>query len=211
MLRSLTRLAAQQHQCSSTSSSAVRRTKLVCPRQHVWFRPASDVVHNNNNSRSKSQQQQQQQLLHIELGLTQQGLDRLGDVTSIAAAASAAGAADPTQQQRIPSCRFQAGDVIASVHWEGFRITSADELYHTVWNNVEGCNPILAPVQGEQMQTADVDYTAVELEDNDVVASFVTTVEEWQGQSQLVSEEEYNELQQATRESTEFSRVEGLV
>jgi hypothetical protein len=40
---------------------------------------------------------------------------------------------------------LHTGDVAMTLHWEGYHQSEGDELYHTVWDNVEGSYDIAAP------------------------------------------------------------------
>jgi len=51
----------------------------------------------------------------------------------------------PLWNQEAPIGR---GDQLFRIEWEGHQITSADELYHTVWNTVTGSTTVTAPVAG---------------------------------------------------------------
>lgn len=41
-----------------------------------------------------------------------------------------------------------AGEKFLTIHWDGFRRTEADELYHAVWDSVRGSSTLRAPVTG---------------------------------------------------------------
>ena len=58
----------------------------------------------------------------LQLGFSAFKIDSIGDVTAI---------------------DFKKGGCL--VHWEGYKITTADELYHTVWQNVEGTAVLTVP------------------------------------------------------------------
>jgi hypothetical protein len=38
-----------------------------------------------------------------------------------------------------------AEEILCKMDWEGYTITTADELYHTVWDNTDGCLDLVAP------------------------------------------------------------------
>jgi len=179
------------------SCAAVSHQKLVCPRQHVWFR--SVVAHPQSPSSAA--------VVRIELGLTQHGLDRLGDVTKIV-----------TSSTFGDGLWLECGDTLLSIEWEGHCISSADELYHTVWDNVEGSTPIVAPLScrlvGAMSDDDEMDFNTTEMDEDDVVATLEATADEWQRQAaaRLISMNEYNQqLLQAWQPTTPFSKVEGLV
>ena len=39
------------------------------------------------------------------------------------------------------------GKTVLNIEWQGHRISSADELYHTTWHNIEGVGSLLAPCE----------------------------------------------------------------
>merc|ERR1712129_175737 len=44
--------------------------------------------------------------------------------------------------------KIDEGKMLVQIEWEGQSITSADELYHTVWETYEGMTCIQSPVSG---------------------------------------------------------------
>jgi glycine cleavage system H lipoate-binding protein len=75
----------------------------------------------------------------VQVGITERGLDDLGDVTLVQQAAPAFN----------DSTRVVAGQDLIRIHWEGYAQTTADELYHTVWETIEGVQTIPSPVSGQ--------------------------------------------------------------
>lgn len=150
----------------------------------------------------------------IHVGLTRQGLDRMGDVVDVTSASAATPGARPADDGR-QECQHNLarGDAFLSVSWEGHRITSADELYHTVWDNVEGVTRIETPVPCQRVQVTAIDCHQTEVDEDDVLATMVATSDEWNRAVQsnlLISETEYN-ARQRPQQPTAFSQVEGLV
>jgi len=86
---------------------------LFCARMHVWVKRAG-------SSRAR-------------LGLTAHGLEHVGSIDNVAAAAALGSALRPH-------------DELLSINWAGFEISGADELYHTTWDNVDGTAAMRVPV-----------------------------------------------------------------
>jgi hypothetical protein len=80
----------------------------------------------------------------VQVGITERGLDDLGDVTSVLQAH----VFNNTKLQQNPSASVVAGQDLIRIHWEGYAQTSADELYHTVWETIEGVYTFPSPVSG---------------------------------------------------------------
>lgn len=98
----------------SLSARLIGRTFVVA-HKHVWCRPTAAGS--------------------VQFGLTERGLDDVGDVTSV----------------QLSDSR------ILQLDWEGYTQTSADELYHTVWESVEGTLEVEAPVVGSVVNLVDLE------------------------------------------------------
>ena len=118
------------------------------PRQHLWLQCAPSSTEAAASASS---------LWRVQWGLTAQGMDRLGDVTKVTSLIDS----HPSRR----SVMLQGQDLL-HVHWEGYNWTEADELYHTVWESVEGTENIAVPVTGEIVHIIDSSKTVV---DEDVV------------------------------------------
>lgn len=70
-------------------------------------------------------------LVDVDVGLTAQLLDAIGDVEAIEWTA-------PVEPQRV----------VARLSWSGFTRTASDELYHAVWANARGVRSVALPVSG---------------------------------------------------------------
>jgi hypothetical protein len=81
--------------------------------------------------------------------MTEQGMDRLGDITQI-------------QSLYELNDHILQGQEFLRVRWEGYNWTEADELYHTVWETVEGEESILSPVTGNVVSIANSDYSIID-------------------------------------------------
>ena len=88
------------------------------------------------------------------MGITQRGLGEIGDIDNIHGPALARGAS------------VEAGEVLLSLDWSGFSISEADELYHTVWDNVEGTKEIRLPINASV-----IEWNRMVLHDFDAVAT----------------------------------------
>lgn len=68
----------------------------------------------------------------MTVGLTERAFDLIGDVKTIEALVDAGAAVG-------------AGGKIMNLHWEGFRRTASDELYHAIWANVSDYRGLSLP------------------------------------------------------------------
>jgi hypothetical protein len=123
--------------------------RFFAKQQNLWYRA---VRNDNNNDDWK-----------VQMGFTETGLDHLGDVTAI---------------QRIiidnnnnsTQSNVNSGDDLLNVTWEGFTQTGADELYHTVWETMEGGTVIQSPVAGRVSSICQDDPNKIEVDDETVLA-----------------------------------------
>jgi len=72
----------------------------------------------------------------LEVGLTRHGANEIGDV----------------EQIEFTTGDFKSADVLCTLDWTGFKITEADELYHTIWENAEGKREISLPLDGRILE-----------------------------------------------------------
>jgi hypothetical protein len=84
------------------------------------------------------------------------------------------------------------GRELVQVEWEGHSITSADELYHTVWESFSGMTPIESPVSGV-VEEVNVIPPSMCLDDDTVLVQLTSTEQEWKSATSgsLVKEPEY--------------------
>ena len=68
----------------------------------------------------------------LTVGLTERAFDLIGDVRRV-------------ENPAEPGASVPAGAPLAKLHWEGFRRTASDELYHAVWANAEGIRALSLP------------------------------------------------------------------
>jgi glycine cleavage system H lipoate-binding protein len=146
--------------------------RLFHPSRHIWFRasPQSGSAGTANNA------------LHLEIGLTKRGLDDVGDMTLMRSMISS-GNNDVSK-----------GDSLLQIEWEGHAITSADELYHTVWESFSGTTNVETPVSG-QVEHINIIHNTMCIEEDTVLAKLETTEAEWNSaMAKMVEEPEYHRI-----------------
>lgn len=112
----------------------------------------------------------------LEIGMTERGLQDLGDISRIT-----------RLKDRLDGVKV--GEDILSMDWEGHIITSADELYHTVWDPVEGKYLVEAPVAGKVEYLIEGNGVAEESEVLVAILADAKSVETVM--AELVTEDEY--------------------
>eukprot|EP00555_Chaetoceros_dichaeta_P012697 CAMPEP_0198253458 /NCGR_PEP_ID=MMETSP1447-20131203/3872_1 /TAXON_ID=420782 /ORGANISM="Chaetoceros dichaeta, Strain CCMP1751" /LENGTH=166 /DNA_ID=CAMNT_0043939127 /DNA_START=123 /DNA_END=626 /DNA_ORIENTATION=- len=118
----------------------------------------------------------------IEMGLTSHGLRDIGDVTSI-------------RQSPVIGKALKQNDPLLLIDWEGYAITSADELYHAVWENDEGTLTLNSPVSGTLTEIGSVDPSREGIDDTDVLAVVISKREELEEVAGgWLGEEEYRQI-----------------
>jgi len=75
----------------------------------------------------------------LRVGLGEEQLDSIGDVHK----------ADVVSNEGTLS---SPGAPLLNLHWEGFLITAADELYHTKWANATGVEKLTLPFAARILQ-----------------------------------------------------------
>jgi hypothetical protein len=108
--------------------------RYFAPALNLWYRAVARPQVANSDSAAWC----------VQVGITERGLDDLGDVTSVLQAP----AFNNTKLYQNPSASVVAGQDLIRIHWEGYAQTSADELYHTVWDTIEGVQTFPSPVSG---------------------------------------------------------------
>ncbi len=155
----------------SPIDSMNRVRTLYNPLNHIWLR-AKEPLQNKATRRRI-----------LEIGLTERGLEDIGDVTSL--------------QQ--PNASFKRGDELLRINFDGHSITSADELYHTVWETFSDQLSIVAPVSGKATETESSLESLEEdgFDQDTVLVGIETTKEEWEEicqQTKFVDRSEYNQI-----------------
>ena len=90
-----------------------------CLRTHTWTRYLPGV----------------QQRGRVQLGLTERGIEDIGDIAAVDALATVGDS-------------VRASQSLLRIEWSAMRISDGDELYHTTWANVEGNHIVGAPCSG---------------------------------------------------------------
>jgi len=123
------------------------------------------------------------------MGLTSHGLRDIGDVTAIALSPSVA--ASPLHIGK-PVAKDAP---LLCLDWEGYGISSADELYHTTWENIDGVYEVTSPVSGVLEDVRVLDSSRESIDETDVLAVVVSKREEVEQVVRgWVEEEEYRKI-----------------
>jgi glycine cleavage system H lipoate-binding protein len=143
--------------------------RLFYPAHHLWLRATPIRSAGVKNAQKYS----------LEIGLTQRGLDDIGDMTLVM----------PMVQKET---HIDEGNDMLRIEWEGHSITSADELYHTVWASFSGTTPIPSPVSGTVNEVNVVPPTS-SIDEDTVLVKVTATEHEWESAQKtvLVKEPEY--------------------
>lgn len=155
------------------------------PKQHVWLQcsrcsiPLSAV--STRGTVDAHYDTPSTPLWRVKWGMTAHGMDRLGDITKLTCFVD-----DDKSNQEVPSV-VQQGQDLFRVHWEGYEWTEADELYHTVWDSVEGEECITSPVTGklihvvnseESVVDEEISWAEMECKDHDLLQAAANWVDE---------------------------------
>jgi len=190
---------------------------LFHPSQHLWLRIVPSFLSSSSSSSwdggnkissmtSSSPSLTSRTLLGIELGMTERGMEEVGDIVSIRRslmvmehdekqqkqqqqqrqqeeevhdnARLLSDADDPRSHHCLPRTVVKEGDLLLTVEWEGHTITSADELYHTVWETFEGTKSIRSPVNGFLQKNISFDDNDNDFDENSVLIRMNTTLGE---------------------------------
>jgi glycine cleavage system H lipoate-binding protein len=143
--------------------------RLFHPAHHLWLRAIPIGSAGAKNA----------QKYCLEIGLTQRGLDDIGDMTLVT----------PMVQKET---HIDEGHDMLRIEWEGHSITSADELYHTVWESFSGTTPIPSPVSGTVKEVNVVPLTS-SIDEDTVLVKVTATEQDWESaqKTALVKEPEY--------------------
>ena len=168
---------------------------LYNPLKHVWLR-AKEPLTNNNIAK--------QSYRFLEMGMTERGLEDIGDITSVQPSVTTMSTKTNNKNTKnynsTAAAAVQRGDELLQIHFDGHCITSADELYHTVWETYSDHVSIQSPVSGIIGDTeTDIDaiFKSAELDGIDeetVLMEITTTKDEWKHacqQNYFVDEVEY--------------------
>jgi hypothetical protein len=113
------------------------------------------------------------------MGLTKRGVEDIGDVSLILL-------------ERDPEESLSEGEDLLRINWDCHSITSADELYHTVWETVYGVTKLKSPVAGT-IQATDIGNPWVDADDSllSIAASEKSIANAF---PKLMDEDAYNKL-----------------
>jgi hypothetical protein len=153
--------------------------QLYLPSLHLWYRPIGKAASSS--------------AFRVEIGLTDRGLQDLGDINTIA------------RMKKVDDT-VEKGDNLLSMDWDGHFITSADELYHTVWDTISGtyCS-LKSPITGKIDYMIDGDDI---VDEDEVLVTLSTDENSLEGiLASLVTEDEYLK---SVEENGAFNQVEGM-
>ena len=181
---------------STIMSSGTTARVLFHPTNHVWLR-AKPFAKNMSSQ------------LHrfLEIGITERGLDDIGDIQNITSIHRSMNN-DNNSPQLV-----QRGDELLQIHFDGHTRTSADELYHAIWETYSDKVSIQSPISGrieiiggdtntastKNTNNIDTIFKFIEqdgIDEETVLIEITTTEEEWkhacqQENSDFVNETEY--------------------
>lgn len=117
--------------------------------------------------------------------MTERGLEDIGDITSVQQSSNMSRRTSDKSNQKhgVP---IERGDELLQIHFDGHSITSADELYHTVWETFSDHLSISSPVSGNTTKTeSDMNALLHSLEqdgfdEKTVLMDIKATEEEWE-------------------------------
>lgn len=187
-------MAATAAAAAASTTKCLRR--LFSPSQHLW------VDSSNSSSTFVAGLSGRRRRRLLQIGLTERGMEDIGDVTMIQLSF--------LQQQQQKPMVVARGHPLVTIHFEGHSITSADELYHAVWETYEDTVTVESPVEGivatviltgtDTAATGAASATTLfdpdmeEMDADTILATLEVSEEEWLRacrDGQLVSEEDY--------------------
>ena len=145
--------------------------RLFHPTRHVWLCVTPKLASISVPTKS----------YEVEIGLTERGLEDIGDMTMMRA--------------MVPEkTAIHSGHELLQVEWEGHSITSADELYHTVWETFTGITTIKSPVPGIVEQVNIVPSNMC-IDDDTILVKMSVTEKDWESAKlEMMKEAEYLKL-----------------
>lgn len=159
--------------------------KLYLPARHLWLRVRKHAIDATASKITAADP------LLIDIGISRRGWEDIGDVSSV----------------NIPDWRskndekqwnsmINAGEDLLHIEWDGHMITSADELYHTVWETITDTTKIEAPLSGKIEQVHSITSEEDEEIDEDTVLVQIATDGETfhESMNDFMEEEDYNEF-----------------
>ena len=162
---------------------------LYHPLNHIWLRAKEPLKKKTACSSYRI----------LEIGLTDRGIEEIGDINYLQRCSDFFKSNGSNIKQH-DGAHVQRGDELLQIHFDGHSISSADELYHTVWESFSDHLSILSPVSGSIIETeSDMNATFKSCEKNGICEQTVlmgikTTEEEWEDicqQNYFVNASEY--------------------
>lgn len=158
-------------------SAVATARKYVSPSHHMWVTLAPDQM----TPPTPGGRHRPPSTYRIEMGLTSYGLRNIGDVQAVRIIqeqpSSSVSSSLPPDDDGMKSKNVMKDESFLLIDWEGYAINSADELYHTVWENTEGTYEVKSPVTGILHHVRKIDSTCQEddLDETDVLAVVTST------------------------------------
>lgn len=84
----------------------------------------------------------------VEIGITKRGFDDIGDVFALNSTLHMDESTELKSLKALLGRQVNTGDKFMKMEWDGQTITEADELYHTVWETIDGFTDVISPVNG---------------------------------------------------------------
>ncbi|GAB5370276.1 hypothetical protein AAMO2058_001478600 [Amorphochlora amoebiformis] len=134
--------------------------------------------------------------LTAALTLSERGMSDIGDVDNV------------VELRQLGDFITHEQDIL-EIMWWGHHISSADELYHTVWDSIEGVTRISSPISGtiEGLPSSRDfdDFRGFPSKDLILLSTDVKSIDEGIASGRLVSSEEYFEWILDTQDSGIFA------
>jgi len=144
---------------SHTAQIALLRQRLLrpgslwfAPQQHIWLQCSPPPTTSVSSSSSTAVATTASTTWRVHWGMTEHGMDRLGDITKVTCLVDCKDSKNAFVEQ---------GRELLRVDWEGYEWTEADELYHTVWESVDGVETIASPITGNLVNVIDPSNDAI--------------------------------------------------
>lgn len=167
--------------------------KLYVPGKHLWLRATKQNVPAANTL--------QKSPWLVDVGLSVRGLEDIGDVSEMRSTYATTKSNKSTEEWNA-----KAGDDLLIIDWDAHKITSADELYHTVWETFSETTYIQSPISGVIQDVHLLSPDEEELDEDTVLLRILATCETLQqSMDDLLEEEDYEELVEKNESPGMFS------
>ena len=163
--------------------------KLFLPTQHLWLRATKlNVVSSATNINASRYP------WLVDIGLSLRGLEDIGDVLEMRCTRSPPQHGSHTKHDE-KEWLAKAGDDILAIDWDAHKITSADELYHTVWETFSETTYIKSPINGIIKEVRIISPDEEELDEDTVLVRVMAACETLQQSTEnLLEEDDYQEF-----------------